>query len=206
MDRYRVIRPQSGPPSAIPTVIFALLVINGVAFAAQNLLAGQLPLIGYLALWSLDSGLFLPFQLLTYGFLHGNLWHLALNLFMLWMFGRNIEHVWGQRRFLIYYLVCVVGAGLTQLVVGALQGGAYPTVGASGGVFGLLLAYGMLFPEQRIMLLFPPIPLKAKYMVVLFGLFTLAYGISGAMPGVAHFAHLGGMVFGLALILVWRRR
>ncbi len=206
MDRYRVIRPQSGPPSAIPTVIFALLVINGMAFAAQNLLAGQLPLIGYLALWSLDSGLFLPFQLLTYGFLHGNLWHLALNLFMLWMFGRNIEYVWGPRRFLIYYLVCVVGAGLTQLVVGALQGGAYPTVGASGGVFGLLLAYGMLFPEQRIMLLFPPIPLKAKYMVVLFGLFTLAYGISGAMPGVAHFAHLGGMVFGLALIIIWRRR
>lgn len=209
MNQYRQ---RAGPRpdnSLIPTVIFALLVINGLMFAAQNLSygggGGVLDYIPYLMLWSPESGYFQIFQLLTYGFLHGSPSHLLINMLQLWMFGRDIERVWGVRRFVLYYLVCVVGAGIAQLVVAAYQGGAYPTLGASGGVFGILLAFGMLFPNRQVMLLFPPIPMAAKYLVVLFGLFELSMGISGATPGVAHFAHLGGMLFGFGLIMYWRK-
>ena len=114
----------------------------------------------------------------------------------------------GERRFLTYYLVCVVGAAICQLVVGwwAVSQGtpAYPTIGASGGVFGLLLAYGMLFPNQRVMLLFPPIPMKARTFVIVFGVMELVLGFTGWQPGVAHFAHLGGMLFGWLVIRYWR--
>ena len=124
------------------------------------------------------------------------------------MFGAPLEHTWGNRRFATYYFTCVAGAGLCQLIVGSwtvMQGGiAYPTVGASGGVFGLLLAYGMLFPHQRVMLLIPPIPMKARTLVIVYGLIELFLGASGLQPGVAHFAHLGGMLFGWLLIQYWR--
>lgn len=209
MNQYRL---RTGPRpdnSLIPTVIFTLLVVNGLMFAAQNLSytdgGGLLSFIPHLMLWSPDSGYFLPFQLLTYGFLHGDTTHLAFNMIQLWMFGRDLERVWGARRFVIYYLTAVVGAGITQLVVASLQGGTYPTLGASGGVFGILLAFGMLFPNRQVMLLFPPIPMAAKYLVILFGLFELSVGISGASTGIAHFAHLGGMLFGFGLIMYWRR-
>jgi len=133
---------------------------------------------------------------------------MLFNMLALLMFGSQLEHTWGPRRFLTYYLVCVVGAAVCQLIVGAWtlsQGGeAYPTVGASGGVFGLLLAYGMLFPQQRVMLLIPPIPMKARTLVIVYGLVELLMGITNTMPGVAHFAHLGGMLFGWLLIRYWR--
>lgn len=198
--------------SAIPDVIFVLLIANGLVFALQQFAPdtmGRLfalqPLVdppGY----SFPS--FMPWQLLTYGFLHDtrSLMHILFNMLMLWMFGRDLERLMGTRRFLTYYLTCVVGAGLVQLMVGVLQGWGVPTVGASGGVFGLLLAYGMAFPERRIMLLFPPIPMKAKYFVILLGLFELSIGLSGVNNGIANFAHLGGMVFGYALIRHWARR
>jgi len=147
-----------------------------------------------------------PWQLLSYGFLHGNLTHLFFNMFALWMFGTQIENLWGSRAFAVYYLVCIIGAALVQLLVLQLQGSGGVTVGASGGVFGILLAYGMMFPNRTIMLLIPPIPMKAKYFVVLYGVLELVFGVSGARTGVAHFAHLGGMLFGLALILYWNRR
>ena len=140
--------------------------------------------------------------------MHGNIGHLLFNMLALLMFGAPVEHLWGQRRFLTYYLVCVIGAAVFQLIVGAWtlsQGGEpYPTIGASGGVFGLLLAYGMLFPNQRVMLLIPPIPMKARTLVIVYGVVTLLMGITNTMPGVAHFAHLGGMVFGWLLIRHWR--
>jgi len=126
-------------------------------------------------------------------------------MFMLWMFGRELEQLMGPRRFLTYYLTCVVGAGLIQLIVAGLQGDGVRVVGASGGVFGLLLAFGMAFPNRMIMLLFPPIPMKAKYMVVLFGILELYLGLSGRSPGVANFAHLGGMLFGFLLIQHWKK-
>ncbi|MDH4106837.1 MAG: rhomboid family intramembrane serine protease [Gammaproteobacteria bacterium] len=190
---------------AIPDVIFVILVLNGLAFAGQQFLPGIFD--RYLALWALDSlrADFYPWQLLTYGFLHGDIVHLMFNMFMLWMFGRELEVMMGSRRFLTYYLVCVVGAGFVQLIVASLQGGGYATVGASGGVFGLLLAFGMTFPNRMVMLLFPPIPMKAKYMVLLFGLLELYLGFSGATPGIANFAHLGGMLFGFLLLNHWKR-
>lgn len=191
--------------SAIPTVIFALLLANGLLFAGQQL---QPEFLLYnFALWPAGSPRpeFHIWQLLSYGFLHGNLNHIFFNMFGLWMFGRDIERMMGARRFLIYYLTCVIGAGIVQLVVAGTQGGIYPTIGASGGVFGILLAFAMAFPNRVIMLLFPPIPMKAKYFVLMYGLLELYLGLSGGAPGVANFAHLGGMFFGFMLIQYWRK-
>ncbi len=192
---------------AIPTVIFSLLIANGLLFAVQQFPQFENLLRNYFALWPLKSVFanFYPWQLVTYGFLHGDTMHLVFNMFMLWMFGRELELMMGPRRFLIYYMTCVIGAGFVQLVVAGLMGSPYPTVGASGGVFGLLLAFGMTFPNRMIMLLFPPIPMKAKYMVVLFGILELYLGVSGRAPGIANFAHLGGMLFGFLLIQQWKK-
>ena len=200
-------RPRS--QSAIPNVIFALLIANGLVFALQQF-SPRFMIINF-ALWpaTTPGSPFMPWQIISYGFLHGSITHILFNMFALWMFGRELELMMGQKRFLTYYFTCVLGAALVQLIVGAAQGGLYPTVGASGGVFGILLAYGMAFPNRMIMLMFPPIPMKAKYFVLLYGLLELYLGASGSAPGVAHFAHLGGMLFGFLLIRYWavsRRR
>ncbi len=200
----------------LPRVTKLLLIANVAGFLLQ-LVAGN-AMVSALALWPIGDGVyapgaadapaFLPWQLFTYAFLHGGLMHLAFNMLALVMFGAPLEYTWGEKRFLAYYLTCVVGAALCQLAVGwwAVSQGtpAYPTVGASGGVFGLLLAYGMLFPNQRVMLLFPPVPMKARTLVIVYGLFELMLGVTGLQPGVAHFAHLGGMLFGWLLIRHWR--
>lgn len=198
----------------LPRVTKILLIANVAGFALQWLL-GEARMEVF-ELWPIGDATdgaaqsFMPWQLLTYGFMHDptSIFHLAFNMLALVMFGAPLEHTWGDRRFLTYYLVCVVGAGLCQLVVGsmAVSGGQapYSTLGASGGVFGLLLAYGMLFPNQRVMLLFPPIPMKARTLVILYGVFELSLGLTGLQPGVAHFAHLGGMLFGWLLIRYWR--
>ncbi|MGH8194404.1 MAG: rhomboid family intramembrane serine protease [Woeseiaceae bacterium] len=194
--------------SAIPTVIFALLVANGLIFALQQLRPEFLVI--HFALWPLGSPApypeFRPWQLLSYGFLHGDLAHIFFNMFGLWMFGRDLERIMGPQRFLIYFLTCVVGAGIVQLIVAAMHGDIYPTIGASGGVFGILLAYAMAFPNNTVMLLFPPIPMKAKYFVLIYGLLELYLGVSGLAPGIANFAHLGGMLFGFILLQYWQRR
>jgi len=195
--------------SMIPNVIFALLIANGLVFALQQW-SPRFLIINF-ALWPAGEpqSPFAPWQLLTYGFLHGNFNHILFNMFGLWMFGRDIERLMGPQRFLTYYIVCVVGAGIVQLIVAGMQGGLYPTLGASGGVFGILLAYGMTYPDRTVMLLFPPIPMKAKYFVLLYGLLELYLGVSGSSPGVANFAHLGGMLFGFILLRYWslsRRR
>lgn len=203
----------------LPPITKALLWGNGAAFLLQSLLLevhfvnfmlwplGQYPL-GYHE-GQMIVAEFLPWQLVSYGFLHGSLPHLFFNMLALVMFGAPLEATWGSRRFATYYFVCLVGAGLVQLVVATMaaqQGQAYPTVGASGGVFGLLLAYGMLFPNQRVMLLFPPIPMKAWVFALGYGLLELVLGVTGTRSGVAHFAHLGGMAFGFFLIQYWRGR
>ncbi len=203
-----------------PPVIMTLLILNGVVFFLLQPVWGD-GLLAYFALWPIDTppvvmtpqGLvelpgFQLWQLGSYAFLHGSMFHLFVNMFAMWMFGAPIENVWGSRRFAVYYGVCVIGAALIQLIVATLAaeaGNLYPTVGASGGVFGILLAFGMLFPNQRVVLLFPPIPMKAKWFVILYGAFELWAGAFGTMAGVAHFAHLGGMLFGLIFILLWRR-
>jgi membrane associated rhomboid family serine protease len=193
--------------SAIPTTIFILLVANGLAFAAQQMQPQLMQY--YFALWPFGSPRpdwpeFHIWQLLTYGFLHGDISHIFFNMFGLWMFGRDIERTLGTQRFAIYFLTCVVGAGVVQLTVALIQGDFYPTVGASGGVFGLLLAYAMFFPDRTVMLLIPPIPMRAKYFVLFYGLAELYFGLSGSAPGVANFAHLGGMLFGYLLLRRWR--
>lgn len=194
--------------SSIPNVILALLVLNGLAYSAQYWNPNFM--FQHFALWPLASPFpeFKVWQLLTYGFLHDmrTLSHLLFNMFGLWMFGRDLERMLGAQRFLTYYLTCVVGAGIVQLTVAFVTGGIYPTLGASGGVFGLLLLYGMTFPNRMVVLLFPPIPMKAKYFVLVFGLLELYLGVSGRTPGVANFAHLGGMLFGFLLLQFWRRR
>jgi membrane associated rhomboid family serine protease len=190
--------------SMIPNVIFALLIANGLVFALQQW-SPRFLIINF-ALWPAGEpqSPFAPWQLLTYGFLHGNFNHILFNMFGLWMFGRDIERLMGPQRFLTYYIVCVVGAGIVQLIVAGMQGGLYPTLGASGGVFGILLAYGMTYPDRTVMLMFPPIPMKAKYFVLMYGLLELYLGVSGSSPGVANFAHLGGMLFGFILLRYWR--
>ena len=121
------------------------------------------------------------------------------------MFGSRLEHLWGSKVFAVYYFVCVIGAGLMQLLVSSQGENIYPTVGASGGVFGLLLAFGMFFPRERLILLFPPIPIEARWFVIIFGAIELWFGITGTAEGIAHFAHLGGMLFGFILILYWKK-
>ncbi len=190
--------------SALPNVIFALLIANGLVFALQQMDL-EFMYINF-ALWPATDprSPFMPWQLLTYGFLHGSTTHIFFNMFGLWMFGRDLENLMGSQRFLIYFLVCVVGAGVIQLIVAAMQGGLYPTVGASGGVFGILLAYGLTFPNRIVVPLFPPIPMRAITFVVIYGLLELYLGVSGGAPGVANFAHLGGMLFGFILLRYWK--
>ena len=165
--------------------------------------AGGGPLFGLLALWPLGSG-FAPWQLATYALLHGSLLHLAFNMYGLWMFGSELERLWGPRRLLQYYAVSVLVAGLVQLVVASDSPVPYPTVGASGGLFGLLLGYAMLFPHRTIMLLFPPIPMPAWLFAVVYGVLELTLGVTGEASGISHFAHVGGMLGGWLMLRYWR--
>ena len=185
----------------IPPATQTLIGLNVIAFALQAFLGGGL--VDSLALWPLGPQ-FAAWQILTYGFLHGSLMHLLFNMFGLYMFGSDIEQVWGQRRYVIYYLTCVVTAAIAQLAVTWFTGSFYPTVGASGGVFGLLLAFGMMFPRRVVVLLIPPVPMPAWLFVTLYGVIGLYLGITGSASGVAHFAHLGGMVGGYLMIRYWR--
>ncbi|NIM71238.1 MAG: rhomboid family intramembrane serine protease [Xanthomonadales bacterium] len=179
------------PPASI-----AIIIACAAVFLLNNLSPA-------LALWPLQSGHFGPWQLLSYAFLHGGLNHIFFNMFALWMFGLPLERAWGSQRFLLYYLVCILGAAITQLVVQQLSGDFYPTIGASGAVFGLLLAYGVMWPENRILLLFFPVPVKAKWFVLIYGAIELVFGVTQAMPQIAHFAHLGGLFFGAGLLWRW---
>lgn len=188
------------PP--LPPVTRALLLLNVACFFL-------LPLVGpgfesALALWPLGAN-FQPWQIVTYAFLHGSFGHLFFNMLGLWMFGSELERVWGDRRFLQFYAASVIAAAITQLIVTGVMGSVYPTIGASGGLFGLLLAFAMLFPN-RIILLFFVIPMKAGWLVALYGLLELYQGVYVMNSGVAHFAHLGGMVGGLLMIRYWRRQ
>ncbi len=158
----------------------------------------------YFALWPAGSGRFLPWQVVSYAFLHGGMGHLFFNMLGLWMFGSELERLWGHKRYLQFLLAGVLAAAVAQLVITFLAGSRVPTVGASGGLFALLLAFGMLFPNRVIMPLFPPIPMKARTFVIVFGALELGLGLLGS-SGVAHFAHLGGMVGGWLMIRYWRR-
>jgi membrane associated rhomboid family serine protease len=189
------------PPLA--PVTKALLLINVAIFCVDYILGGQLT--RWFALYPIGPN-FLPWQLVTYAFLHdvNNLFHIIFNMLGLWMFGAELERLWGPKRYLQYYAASVLSAGLSQLVLSALLGSQAPTIGASGGIFGLLLAFGMMFPNRQIMLLIPPIPMKAKIFVAIYGALELFLGVANPYGGVAHFAHLGGMLGGFLMIQYWR--
>ena len=222
----------------LPVVVKNLLIINGLLFLATISLSNLgIDLVKILGLHQFQSTDFRPHQLITHLFMHANFTHLFFNMFALWMFGKILENIWGQKRFLIYYMITGVGAAFIHLMISQYQiislgneipelvniaiEGRYspsvplskkltqliitPTVGASGAVFGLLLAFGMLFPNALLYLYFA-IPIKAKYFVIGYGILELYAGISNnPADNVAHFAHLGGMIFGYFLIKYWKK-
>lgn len=200
--------------SIFPPAIKNLLVITAIVF-----LASKAPVIGpfirqYGPLYPIHSPHFYPWQFVTYLFLHANFWHIFFNLFILWMFGQAVENYWGTKRFLIYFFLCGIGGGLAYVLINndpvLVRHGAHiiteyvPTIGNSGAVYGVLLAFGMLFPDRPIYLWFL-VPIKAKYLVTGFIALQLYFGFSGSEPGVAHWAHIGGAVVGFFLFLLFKQ-
>ena len=186
----------------MPPAVQSLIIINIACFMLQSVASGDM--LSSLALWPMN-GPFMPWQLVTYAFLHGSVMHIAFNMYGLWMFGRELEALLGRKVFLQLYFASVLSAGILQVLVTTLTGGTYPTVGASGGVFGLLLAYAMYFPNRVIMLLLPPVALPARMFVFIYAGIELVLGVTGTQAGVAHFAHLGGMI-GAYLVIRHRSR
>lgn len=197
------------------TVTAWLILLNVAAFVAQAYVGKAL--IADFALWPLGRYVlpefphpvgFGPWQILTSAFLHASISHVFLNMFALHMFGRDVERALGGPRYFVLYFAAVISAALVQLFVVSFlsRHQAYPTLGASGGVFGILLAFGVLFPRRIVMLLLPPIPMPARLFVVLYGLIELANGVLGTGAGVAHFAHLGGMLGAWICLRRWSRR
>jgi membrane associated rhomboid family serine protease len=203
-------------PTRLPPVTRYLLIINVAVFLLQQIMNGSL--IQHFALWPWgpdqifqgdDGGVlsvgFRPWQLVTYAFLHGGFQHIFFNMFALYMFGGAIEETFGSRNFTVYYFVCLIFAALAQLlVVEYFTHGFAPTLGASGAIFGLLLAFGMLYPHEKLMLIFLPIPIPAWLFVIGYGAIELVLGVTGRQADVAHFAHLGGMLGGFLMIEYWR--
>lgn len=216
--------------SVLPTVVKNLLIINVLFFLATIAfdVTHHIDLSDYLGLHYIGASDFQLFQLVTYMFMHGSFAHLFFNMFALWMFGNTLERIWGPNRFLLFYFVCGIGAGLTQELVQYIQYvttladydnvriaanqivsmdtylNMLTTVGASGAVYGILLAFGMMFPNSTIYIYFA-IPIKAKWFVLIYGVIELFSGFT-SVDNVAHFAHVGGMLFGLILILYWKKK
>ena len=186
----------------LPTGVKNLLIVNVIMYLATIVLEkyGFNNITTSLALWPLGSGFFKLWQPVTYMFLHASIDHIFFNMFALWMFGYILENYWGTKRFLFYYFVCGIGAGLINMLIPT----SGLTVGASGAVYGILLAFGMMFPNEQIYLYFL-LPIKAKWFVIGYAAIELFEGVFRSADGIAHFAHLGGMLFGLILILYWRR-
>lgn len=190
-----------------PPVVKNLIIINVLVFMATALLPVGGVILRSCSLFWFTNPLYHSYQFITYMFLHADMGHLFFNMFALWMFGRTLEQELGSKRFLIYYTVCGVGAALIQMGVAGLTGEYYvQLLGASGAVMGLLLAFGVMHPNAVIMLLIPPIPMKAKWFVIIYGVIELFMGWTGYGGNVAHFAHIGGMLWGFLLLHWWKRR
>lgn len=234
-----MIHGRSGFFQSIPPVTLNLIIINVLCLLASMVFAGRGIDLNYLlGLHYWGAPKFNVIQLITYMFMHGNLSHLFFNMFSLFMFGRTLEQIWGGKRFLIYYFVTGIGAGLVQQGVWWFQvreilsheniqlgqmmitqseflinylpeylNRAFLTVGASGAVFGILLAFGMLFPNAQLYMMFIPVPIRAKYFVIGYGILELFLGVGNfSGDNIAHFAHLGGMIFGFILIKLWKKQ
>lgn len=217
MTEYQYRRPSFW--SSITPVVKNLVIINTIILIATYLIGDRM--YEYFALFPFESPLFKPYQMITHMFMHGGFWHLFFNMYTLVIFGCVLERNWGSKKFLLFYFVTGLGAALChdlvlhfQIVaaenagniVAMQQIAGTPTVGASGAIYGVLLGYGMLYPNNVLQLIFPPIRLKAKWFVVIFGAIELLTGLTGMGGNVAHFAHLGGMIFGLLLILYWKKK
>lgn len=214
----------------LPPITKNLLIINVLCFLGAIVARRYgIDLNDLLGLHFFRASDFKLFQLITYMFMHADFQHIFFNMFAVWMFGRTLEQVLGANRFLTYYMVCGIGAGLVQELVQYIQYvtelshfdgvntglavipmeeylNLMTTVGASGAVYGILLAFGMLFPNSQ-MFVFPiPFPIKAKFFVVGYAIIELFSGLGSSGDGIAHFAHLGGMVFGFFLILYWKKK
>ena len=211
--------------SSLPTVTKNLIIINVIIFLAS--LVNENFMIGTFALFYPTSMYFHWWQVITHMFMHGGFWHIFFNMYTLMIFGGVVERIIGSKKFLFFYFICGLGAVALHLGVEYLQMQAYmegaalgnsaaiqnialikntPTVGASGAIYGVLMGYAMLFPESRMTLLFPPVTLSAKWMVAIFAAIELFTGVTGLSAGIAHFAHLGGMLIGWLMILSWRKR
>ena len=191
-----------------PPVVKNLIIANCIIFLAMSLIPNvNLFFSEYLQLFWFGSPYYHSYQFVTYMFLHGGFWHLFSNMFALWMFGQTLEYELGSRRFLIYYMICGIGAALLQMGIASLTGEIYfRLVGASGAVMGLLLAFGVMHPNNMIYIMPLPFPIKAKWFVVGYAVLELLLGWSGTDSGIAHFAHVGGMLWGLGLLFYWRKR
>ncbi|MFZ5527643.1 MAG: rhomboid family intramembrane serine protease [Pseudomonadota bacterium] len=187
------------PP--LPPITQAIILLNVALYCIDFSMGGALA--QWMALWPLGSQFFLPWQIVTYAFMHGSATHLLLNMLGLWMFSGELERLWGPRRYLQFYAAGVLAGAAFQLIMSMVFGWGNPMVGASGALVGFLLAYGMTFPDRTIVLLIPPMPIKAKYLVLVFGAFELFTGVTGTVSGVAHFAHLGGLVGGWLMLRYW---
>ena len=187
----------------LSSVTVALLVINVAVFLLTMNWDSRL----MLALFPPSSELFLPFQILSHFFMHGNSAHLLFNMFGLYMFGSVLEQIWGAKLFLLFYLLCALGAAALQFLVWRTGlADPVPILGASGAIYGVFVGFAMLFPNHRIMLIIPPIPMKAKYMIAGLIVFDVTLGVSGAASGIAHFAHLGGAIVGAVYVLWWKKK
>jgi membrane associated rhomboid family serine protease len=183
-------------------VVLNLIIINALVFLVQMIFDGEDKIItGTLALYPYNSGLFKPYQLVSHLFTHGSLIHILFNMYALWMFGTALERAWGPKRFLIFYLVCGLGAACAQLFLSDS-----PAVGASGAIMGLLAGFAYLFPNTEFFIIPIPFPIKAKYMVAIYAAIDLFGGFHpGGADNIAHFAHLGGLVMGFILVLFWNK-
>ena len=211
--------------ASIPTVTRNLIIINVIVFIAT--LINEPFMISTFAMFYPTSQYFHSWQILTHMFMHGGFWHILFNMYTLWMFGSVLERMIGEKKFLIFYFVCGLGAAAlhtgveylqAQSLMAAMADGSTtaaqsyaalkstPVVGASGAIYGVIIGYAMLFPQSRLTLLFPPVTLSAKWMVIIFAAMELLFGITGTVVSIAHFAHLGGMLFGWLMIKYWRKK
>lgn len=189
------------PAQNIPPVVLNLIIINVIVFVAQMLLDSSLGLTNILALYPYNSGYFEPYQLVTHMFAHGGFLHIIFNMYALWLFGSVLEKIWGPKKFLIFYFVCGLAAGVAQMFLVSNA----PAIGASGAIMGLLAAFAYTFPNTEFYIIPFPFPIKAKWMAAIYAAIDLFGGFAGGGDNVAHFAHLGGLIMGFILVIIWNK-
>ena len=219
-------------PDNFPPIIKNLIFLNALFFLATEFLfrdVGQFGLQGVFGLWPINHENFRPYQVFTHMFTHAGLGHIFFNMFSLWMFGRALENIWGPKKFLLFYLLCGIGSAVAHMTMAyfqyqpmlealelakaagqteyieILQSQPIYAVGASGAVMGVLVGFAYLFPNTELMLLFPPIPIKAKWLIIALVAFDLFGGLGKTSDGIAHWAHLGGAAMGFILVFIWNR-